>query len=268
MARPFSWRGNLGQRSEARLRRQPFLNRAHFFPISLQGPPDTSPNAKGQASPDKQADAAAASNEDPSATTTTTERAADGEPLTEAEQDQVEQLRARDREVRAHEMAHKAAAGGYARGGPTYSYQQGPDGKRYAVGGSVNIDVSPVPGDPQATIQKMAVVRRAALAPAEPSSQDRKVAAQASQTAATARQELAQQRAEDLSGSNDVEPRDGDVVTRAGESDSSESTPRSTEPGNGDTVERDASASASNVTRLGEAFAPQTTIGQRLDIAA
>ena len=78
--------------------------------------------------------------------------------------------------VRAHEQAHKAAAGAHAKGGPTYEYQSGPDGKRYAVGGEVQIDTSPVPNDPQATIQKMQQVQRAANAPAEPSSQDRRVA--------------------------------------------------------------------------------------------
>ncbi|MEM7626495.1 MAG: putative metalloprotease CJM1_0395 family protein [Planctomycetota bacterium] len=123
----------------------------------------------------------------------------DGEPLDDAEQKQVEELKARDREVRQHEQAHKAAAGPYATSGPTYSYQEGPDGKRYAVGGSVGIDTSPE-ATPEETIAKMQVVRRAALAPAEPSSQDRKVAAQASQTIQQARAELAQQQQDELSG--------------------------------------------------------------------
>lgn len=118
----------------------------------------------------------------------TAPRGKNGQPLSEAEQDQVEQLEARDREVRAHEMAHKNAAGQYATSGPTYTYQTGPDGQRYAVGGSVGIDLSPEE-TPEQTIEKMAVVRRAALAPAEPSSQDRKVAAQAAQIAMEARQE-------------------------------------------------------------------------------
>ena len=53
----------------------------------------------------------------------------------------------------------------------------GPDGNRYAIGGEVSIDVAPVDGDPEATIAKMEIVKAAALAPAEPSAQDRKVAA-------------------------------------------------------------------------------------------
>ncbi|MDG6777240.1 putative metalloprotease CJM1_0395 family protein [Thiomicrorhabdus sp. zzn3] len=120
-------------------------------------------------------------------------------PDAQSEQNEVQvqqvinQLKLRDREVRTHEQAHLAAAGSYATSSASFVYQQGPDGKRYAVGGEVGIDVSPVAGDPQATIQKAMVVRSAALAPAEPSSQDIKVAAQAVQMMAQARAELAQQ---------------------------------------------------------------------------
>ncbi|MEQ8791076.1 MAG: putative metalloprotease CJM1_0395 family protein [Pirellulaceae bacterium] len=113
--------------------------------------------------------------------------------LTPEEQQQVEELKQRDREVRAHEQAHLSAAGQYASGGPTFTYQQGPDGRRYAIGGEVQIDTSPIEGDPEATIRKAQVIRSAANAPAEPSSQDRNVAAQASQLEAQARAELAQQ---------------------------------------------------------------------------
>ncbi len=116
--------------------------------------------------------------------------------LTEEEQEQVESLEERDREVRQHEQAHLSAAGSYAIGGPTYEYQQGPDGKRYAIGGEVQIDTSPVEGDPAATIQKMQTVRAAALAPAEPSGQDRAVAAAAAAEIQKAQAELAAQQRE------------------------------------------------------------------------
>lgn len=122
------------------------------------------------------------------------ERNAEAKELSKEAQKQVEQLKARDQEVRTHEQAHVAAAGPYFRGGPNYSYQRGPDGNRYAVGGSVQIDSSPVAGDPEATIAKAQVVRRAALAPAEPSNTDRKVAAAASQMEAEAQRELAAER--------------------------------------------------------------------------
>jgi len=125
--------------------------------------------------------------------------------LTEEEKQQVEKLKQRDAEVRRHEQAHKAAAGGHAAGGPTFEFQTGPDGKRYAVGGEVRIDTSEVQGDPQATIAKMQQIRRAANAPAEPSAQDRKVAAQAAQAEREARRELAEQRAEETrAGGDDV----------------------------------------------------------------
>jgi SprA-related family len=98
--------------------------------------------------------------------------------LTPADLKMVQQLRQRDQEVKAHEMAHLASAGQHARGGPTYTYQQGPDGRRYAVGGEVPIDISKEK-TPEATAEKMRAVKRAALAPAEPSSADRSIAAAA-----------------------------------------------------------------------------------------
>ncbi len=113
--------------------------------------------------------------------------------LTEEEAAELTELRSRDREVRAHEQAHIAAAGPYAQGGPSYEYQEGPDGNRYAIGGEVGIDVSPIPGDPEATVDKAQQVRAAALAPATPSSQDQRVAAAATQMATEARIELAEQ---------------------------------------------------------------------------
>lgn len=109
--------------------------------------------------------------------------------LSENDRREVERLEARDREVRAHEQAHVSAGGQYVQGGPRYEFTRGPDGRQYATGGEVSIDVSPE-STPEATIQKARVVRRAALAPAEPSAQDRRIAAQASQLEANARQEL------------------------------------------------------------------------------
>ena len=109
----------------------------------------------------------------------------------------INQLKARDTEVRAHEMAHLAAAGSYARGGMSFTYQTGPDGKRYAIGGEVGIDTSPVSGDPEATLQKAMVIQRAALAPAEPSAQDQKVAQSAIKMMAQARMEISMQALEE-----------------------------------------------------------------------
>ncbi len=111
--------------------------------------------------------------------------------LSPDEKREVEQLQARDREVRAHEAAHKNAAGHLARGGASFETEKGPDGKNYAVSGEVSIDVSKVDGDPQATLAKARTIRAAALAPAQPSSQDFAVAAKAGQLEAEARAELA-----------------------------------------------------------------------------
>lgn len=109
--------------------------------------------------------------------------------LTDEEIEQVRKLEERDAEVRRHEQAHAAAAGPHARGGPKFEFQSGPDGKQYAVGGEVSIDTSPAE-TPEATIAKAQQIRRAANAPAEPSSQDRAVAAKAAQLEQQARQEL------------------------------------------------------------------------------
>lgn len=103
-------------------------------------------------------------------------------------QRQIAALAARDREVRAHEQAHMAVGGQYA-GAAKYQYERGPDGVNYAVGGEVPIDVGRE-ANPQATIDKARTVRRAALAPADPSPQDRKVAALATQMEREALQEL------------------------------------------------------------------------------
>jgi len=109
---------------------------------------------------------------------TATGTTAAGKPLGAQDQAQIDALKKRDAEVKAHEKAHQSAGGPYA-GAATYTYQQGPDGNKYAIGGEVSIDASPIRNDPKATATKMQVVERAALAPAHPSSQDLHVAAQA-----------------------------------------------------------------------------------------
>ena len=111
------------------------------------------------------------------------------------------ELQARDREVRAHEAAHSAAAGSLSTGGPQFTFQRGSDGQLYAVGGEVNIDTSPVAGDPHATIQKAQRIRSAALAPANPSARDRAVAAQATRLEAQAHRELQQERTDRIQDS-------------------------------------------------------------------
>ncbi len=113
--------------------------------------------------------------------------------LSEQDQQRVRDLKARAREVRAHEQAHLAAAGSYAKGGATYTYERGPDQRMYAVSGEVQVDTSAVANDPVATLRKAQVIRRAALAPTNPSSQDRQVAVEAAQMAQEAQAEIAAQ---------------------------------------------------------------------------
>lgn len=102
---------------------------------------------------------------------------------------QLRSLQARDQQVRAHEQAHLAASGGLATSGASYTYQKGPDGVSYATGGEVSIDVS-AGRTPQDTIARATTIRAAALAPSDPSGQDRAVAAAASQMEQQARAEL------------------------------------------------------------------------------
>lgn len=99
--------------------------------------------------------------------------------LSEEEEAQVRALQKRDAEVRQHEAAHASVGGPFA-GTPSYEYQRGPDGRLYAVGGEVKIDVSAA-GTPESTIRKAEIIKRAALAPAEPSGADRAAAAAAEQ---------------------------------------------------------------------------------------
>ena len=61
---------------------------------------------------------------------------------------------------------------------------------------AASIDATPVQGNPEATIAKMQDVRRAALAPANPSAQDRRVASEATRFEQEARAQIAAQRAE------------------------------------------------------------------------
>ena len=118
------------------------------------------------------------------------------DPEKDAEvQRQIQELLQIQNKVIVHEQAHMAAGGGLA-GAASYSYTNGPDGKRYITGGEVSISTPPVK-DPEEKIRVMAKVRAAALAPADPSPQDRSVAAAASAQQAQASMELARKRAEE-----------------------------------------------------------------------
>jgi len=155
----------------------------------------------------------------------------DGDGLNEAEEKQVQELAKRDREVRAHEQAHARVGGPYA-GAPSYTFQQGPDGKRYAIGGEVQIDTGKEK-TPQETIRKMQVVIRAALAPAEPSSQDLKVAQLARSQLSEAQAEARQERADELKGGDEDAAKVSDVGNNGGATDTRQSASQDGENGSG-----------------------------------
>ena len=134
-----------------------------------------------------------------------------------AEQQKIQALQSRDQEVRAHELAH-ASVGGSATGSPSYTFQVGPDGKKYAVGGEVSVDLSPVSGDPQATISKMQKVYAAALAPANPSSQDNRVAATASKIILQAQTEISGADPRTSAPSTNVKMNEGEETAESSES--------------------------------------------------
>ncbi len=137
-----------------------------------------------------------ASREEAQASPTGTETTSTSE--TEAS---ISELATTDRQVRAHEAAHMAAAGALAQGGASFSMVRGPDGQMYAIGGEVSIDVSPA-RTPEGTVAKAEQIRRAALAPADPSAQDYRVAAQAAQLLQQAQRELAAAQADSGNGAD------------------------------------------------------------------
>jgi hypothetical protein len=180
--------------------------------------------------------------------------------LTAEEEEQVQKLKERDAEVRQHEQAHLSAAGQYANGAPEYTYQTGPDGKKYAIGGSVSIDVSAVDGDPEATIAKMQQVAAAATAPAEPSSQDLKVAAAAKQKEAQARMELAKQRSEESAEINN-----SNKTAESENTESKNAEAKKAEPNNSNKINyrsQSISAASGNLTNaaVASAYMSQSTL--------
>lgn len=125
-----------------------------------------------------------------------------GEKLTPEEMRRVDELKKIDGNVHRHEEAHLAVGRDLVIGGASFTYTTGPDNKRYAVAGEVSIDTSPA-RTPEETIPKAEHIRETALAPSDPSAQDRSVAAQAARMAADARIEvLVRQRASAASGSD------------------------------------------------------------------
>lgn len=116
---------------------------------------------------------------------------------------EVMELQTIEDKVIAHEQAHKAVGGEFA-GSATYGYSVGPDGKRYITSGEVSISV-PGTGEPEEMMRAMETVKRAALAPANPSGQDQRVAASASAKIISLQSDIARQKAAEAYGTTDGE---------------------------------------------------------------
>jgi hypothetical protein len=99
--------------------------------------------------------------------------------LSEDDREMIRELKDRDHEVRMHEQTHAALLGPYARSAPSYTYQVGPDGRMYAVGGSVEVDTGKE-ATPEETANKARILQIAATSVKEPSPADMAVAAGAS----------------------------------------------------------------------------------------
>jgi len=83
----------------------------------------------------------------------------------------IDRLKSRDREVRAHEMSHSTNPGLIKIGSAQFDYTIGPDGKAYATGGKVTLTTGSS-RTPEDALSKAEALKKAAMAPGEPSSQD------------------------------------------------------------------------------------------------
>jgi len=112
----------------------------------------------------------------------------------------VGKLESRDAHVRAHEAAHQSA--GAATGAVNFTYEKGPNGKMYAIGGDVSISYQ-TGSTPQETIKNAQTVINAALAPSDPSPQDFAVASSAKVMMMKAERELAKDNMKKIIGKDE-----------------------------------------------------------------
>lgn len=126
------------------------------------------------------------------------EKASSPDKLSDDEKRLVKDLQSRDTEVKAHEAAHQAAGGGMT-GAASYTYQQGPDGKMYAIGGEVSISMK-TGSSPEETVRNARQIMAAAMAAGDPSPQDYAVASSARVMEMKAQQQLAKQQQEEAMG--------------------------------------------------------------------
>ena len=164
--------------------------------------------------------------------------------LSREEQRIVSELQAADTNVRAHEAAHMAAGGGLT-SPASYTYERGPDNKMYAVAGEVGISTGEG-NTPQESLNKAQTIRRAALAPADPSPQDLKVAAQAASMEMSARAQIMQEKmAQNSQNTNNRNETSGDAVNST-ENSNVNSTENSTGNSAGNSTENSTRNSVGN----------------------
>lgn len=153
--------------------------------VKSQAPADETGARSVPAGPDLRPSAVAAASAGARTEIRKAEIARDPADLTDAEKQSVDRLRQRDAQVRQEEQAHAGTAGAMA--GPIiYEYATGPDGRQYAVGGSVSVRLSNPSGDPAKFAQAAAKLSAAANAAHNPSAADLSAARKGYQAAAAA----------------------------------------------------------------------------------
>jgi|GEM_PF-4441125 len=109
-------------------------------------------------------------------------------------------LQRSDRQVRVQENLQRQMAAGFVRGAPVYEYEEGPDGRRYAVAADTEFELPDArAGDPREAARDAANARRAALASAISSPAEQAFAARAASAEARARAEITREVAIDTS---------------------------------------------------------------------
>lgn len=83
----------------------------------------------------------------------------------------IEQLKSRDKEVRSHEASHSISPELVKIGSAQFDYTIGPDGKAYATGGRVTLSTGSAM-TPEEALSKAEALKKASMAPGEPSTKD------------------------------------------------------------------------------------------------
>lgn len=135
---------------------------------------------------------------------------------------QVRELQSIDRNVRAHEAAHQAAGGGLA-GAASFTFTKGPDNQMYATAGEVPIKMRKG-RTPEETIANARQIASAAMAPADPSPQDFKVATNASKMEFEARAEATKLKAQKIKEQEEKNKENNENLQKTNTQNSKENT--------------------------------------------